>query len=295
MAEELTQAVTASSSAEAESRGFRPCACCPAQDLSVCHNLKRDDLQRLFPNGLHPTERKAGTVLFRQGEPFERFLIVRSGWVVTHKDFDDGQRQIVRFVLPGGMIGFERLGGAGTATGMAFGGEAITDVNLCVVPATQFVRACALSPRLAAAFAESAAREAVSAWNHVSALGHRTAQGRIASLLLDLCRRVGARWDVPGTAADLPISQIHIADATGLTPVHVCRTLKRMRLDGLLRFQKGRLILLDPDRVAALAQLDALGPSMNAIDAADPEAEGAIDPPIIRGASAARSHGQRPV
>jgi hypothetical protein len=54
----------------------------------------------------------------------------------------------------------------------------------------------------------------------------------------------------------LPINQTHIADATGLTPVHVCRTLKHMRLDKLLDFHKGQLVLFDPCRLAKIAQLD---------------------------------------
>ena len=57
-------------------------------------------------------------------------------------------------------------------------------------------------------------------------------------------------------AVHLPINQTHIADATGLTPVHVCRTLKHMRLDKLLDFHKGQLVLFDPCRLAEIAQLD---------------------------------------
>lgn len=53
----------------------------------------------------------------------------------------------------------------------------------------------------------------------------------------------------------LPISQVLIADATGLTPVHVCRTLKEMRTAGLLSFAKGRLRVLDWARLTGLAEM----------------------------------------
>jgi CRP-like cAMP-binding protein len=65
-------------------------------------------------------------------------------------------------------------------------------------------------------------------------------------------------------AVSLPLSQVHIADATGLTAVHVCRTLKRMRQEGLLDLQKGRLVLLDQQRLAEIAQLDLPEPPMAA-------------------------------
>jgi CRP-like cAMP-binding protein len=80
--------------------------------------------------------------------------------------------------------------------------------------------------------------------------------GRVANLLLDLHRRVVAQCGANGPTLHLPINQIHIADATGLTSVHVCRTLKQLRLERLLEFNKGQLVLLDPERLAEIAQLD---------------------------------------
>lgn len=228
------------------------CDQCPTRAHSLCRNLDRKDFLRLFPCGVRGQVRPAGTTLFHQGEPFDFVLIVRSGWVATYKLFEDGQRQIIRFALPGDLIGFE----GDAASGMAYGAEAITDVMLCGIKRSLFLRVCSGSPQLAMSFANALAREALSAWNHVGALGQQTALGRVANLLLDLHRRVVARGGAGGPAVHLPISQIHIGDATGLTSVHVCRTLKQMRQDGLLEFRKERLVLLDPCRLAELAQLD---------------------------------------
>lgn len=229
-----------------------PCGQCPVRSFSLCSRVERRDLDRLFPLGMRIQARKAGARLFHQGEPFGYILILRSGWALVHKLFDDGERQIVRFVLPGDLIGFE----GNEATGMAYTAEAITDVTYCAVKRSVFYRACAQSPRLAMNFASLVTREALSAWNHVGALGHQTAQGRVANLLLDLHRRITAHGDPKEAVLRIPLSQVHIADATGLTPVHVCRTLKQMRMDSLLDFRKGELLLLDPDRLADIAQLD---------------------------------------
>lgn len=229
-----------------------PCEHCAIWEQSVCRQMSGRDFDRLFPYGARFQTRRAGTALFHQGEPFDYVLIVRSGWVVIYKVFEDGQRQIIRFALPGDLVGFE-----GTETaGMAYGAEAITDVTLCAIKHSVFFRVCGGSPQLAMNFANAVAREAFSAWNHLGALGQQSAQGRVANLLLDLHRRVVARCGADGPAVDLPISQVHIADATGLTSVHVCRTLKQMRQDGLLEFRKGKLVLLDPQRLGDIAQLD---------------------------------------
>ena len=76
---------------------------------------------------------------------------------------------------------------------MAYGAEALSDVTLCGVKHSVFYKACSASPQLAMNFATAVTREALSAWNHVGALGQQTALGRIANLLLDLHRRVSAR------------------------------------------------------------------------------------------------------
>lgn len=232
------------------------CALCAARDYSVCRRIDDKDFDRLFPHGPHIQTRRAGSALFHQGEPFGSVLIVRSGWALTHKHFEDGRRQIIRFVLPGDLLGFE----GNEADGMAYGAEAITDLTLCTITHSLFFRTCFGSPQLAMSFAATVTREALAAWNHVGALGQQPAQGRIANLLLDLHHRIVARRGNGQATIHLPINQIHIAGATGLTSVHVCRTLKRMRQAGLLDFRKGQLVLLDTERLAEVAQLDATLP-----------------------------------
>ena len=229
-----------------------PCENCPSRDRGMCCQINRGEFERLFPNGIHSQTHEAGAALFHQGEPFDHVLLIRSGWVLTYKVFQDGQRQIIRFALPGDLIGFE----GSEASGMAYSAEALSDVALCGVKHSVFYKACSASPQLAMNFATAVTREALSAWNHVGALGQQTALGRIANLLMDLHRRVSVQCGRDGSAVNLPINQTHIADATGLTPVHVCRTLKRMRLEKLLDFHKGQLVLFDPCRLARIAQLD---------------------------------------
>lgn len=251
-----------------------PIACdrCPTRAASLCRLLDRRDLERLFPHGPRIQLCRAGTMLFRQGEPVQSVFILKSGWIATYKLFENGQRQIIRFALPGDLLGFE----GSEAAGMTCSAEAITDVALCRIRHSLFFRVCTASPQLAMSYAGTLTREVLSAWNHLGAVGQQPALGRVANLLLDLHRRVtalealpdsaphgvhdgirdGIMDDIAVPAVHLPISQIHIADATGLTSVHVCRTLKQMRAMDLLDFQKGRLVLLDPDRLAEIAQLD---------------------------------------
>ena len=54
---------------------------------------------------------------------------------------------------------------------------------------------------------------------------------------------------------DFPLRQHHIADAVGLTPVHVSKLLSDFRRNGLIRLSERTLVILDPDRLRALSKL----------------------------------------
>lgn len=90
---------------------------------------------------------------------------------------------------------------------------------------------------------------------------HHAATERIARLLLALYNRQRRETAPDISDVTLPISQVLIADAMRLTPVHVCRTLKEMRMAGLLSFAKGHLRVLNWTRLTELAEMgDAMAP-----------------------------------
>ena len=79
----------------------------------------------------------------------------------------------------------------------------------------------------------------------------RTADERIARLMLNLADRLARRGmtRVDASAAiemEFPLRQHHIADATGLTPVHVSKVLSEFRRNGLIRISDRSLTILDP-------------------------------------------------
>jgi CRP/FNR family transcriptional regulator, anaerobic regulatory protein len=82
-------------------------------------------------------------------------------------------------------------------------------------------------------------------------LGRRTADERIARLVLNpsdrLARRGMTKVDVTSAVEmEFPLRQHHIADATGLTPVHVSKVLSEFRRSGLIRISDRSLTILDP-------------------------------------------------
>jgi CRP-like cAMP-binding protein len=91
---------------------------------------------------------------------------------------------------------------------------------------------------------------------HLVDIGRRDAKGRMAHFLLEL----GARLKLVGLATRegyaCPLSQYMLADALGLSAVHVNRVLRELREDGLVTFQRGQVTFDDFDGLVTIAEFD---------------------------------------
>ena len=90
----------------------------------------------------------------------------------------------------------------------------------------------------------------------IANIGRREAYGRIAHLLCELYVRLRAIGFANGREYGLPLTQAELADATGLTTVHVNRSLKKLRGDGLIRSGKRSVIIEDWDGLRAAGEFD---------------------------------------
>ena len=89
--------------------------------------------------------------------------------------------------------------------------------------------------------------------DQVVRLGRQTALERMANLPLELRFRRSLVGGVEDGAFDLPVTQEHLADALGLSGVHVNRTLQTLRGDSLIELRRNRLRLLCPSLLEAIA------------------------------------------
>lgn len=210
-------------------------------------------LPQVLIEGLGPEERAAlqelrpiirrvqdGQTLYDQGDAAESVYILLDGWAFRYRVLGDGRRQIVDFSLPGSLLGY------GVDTVMTHGVEARTVCDFWAIPRSRFEQLLLRFPRLAMRVVEMLARNEAIALERLMTLGRQTARERIAHLLVELvarAREAGKRVTDRGFA--LPLTQTHIADATGLTAVHVCRTLAVLRKSGLCLLRNGRLQILD--------------------------------------------------
>lgn len=92
------------------------------------------------------------------------------------------------------------------------------------------------------------------AW--IVSMGRRTSVQRVAHLMCELYIRARSIGLTTDTIFALPLSQIILADALGMTPVHINRVLKELRLSGAMALRRGSLTILDPVKLVQIAGFD---------------------------------------
>lgn len=194
----------------------------------------------------------AGRDLVHQGQGGQAAYILASGWAFSYKLLRDGQRQIVDFQIPGDFLGLRSV----LLQMSDHSVEPVTDIEVTEVLAADLLEAFANTPRLATAVLWAASRDEAMVVEHLVDIGRRNAAERMAHFLLEL----GARLSLVGMGNKAgyacPLTQYLMADALGLSAVHVNRVLRQMREQGMVTFRDGFVSFDDYERLAEFAEFD---------------------------------------
>ncbi len=213
--------------------------------------------------GLHKRRRifVAGRDLVHQGQTDHAAYILNSGWACSYKLLHNGQRQIVNFQIPGDFLGLRSVVFHISDHSI----EPVTDIEVTEVHVADLLEVFSHTPRLATAVLWAACRDEAMVVEHLVDVGRRDAGERMAHFLLEL----GARLSLVGmggrTGYACPLTQYLLADALGLSAVHVNRVLRQLREQGLVTFRDGFVTFDDYDRLVKFADfemtyLDQVGP-----------------------------------
>ncbi len=177
----------------------------------------------------------------QEGERPTHCPILIEGFACSYKLLETGQRQIVAFHIPSDLFGMTslQLGALDYSIG------SLGSVTIALVPQQVLLDWSVQHPVLGQAIWRAALVEAASLREWVVNVGRRSAYQRTAHLLCELALRMQAAGLADGGECHLPVTQLALADAMGLTPVHVNRTLQWLRSEGLIRFGNGRLTIPD--------------------------------------------------
>lgn len=185
--------------------------------------------------------------LIHEGDRPEHINLILNGWVCRYKTLEDGRRQIIAFLLPGDLCDLNVF----ILREMDHSMAAITAVSVIEVPREVMETLTLEHPRVTQAlWWDNLVTAAIQREWNVN-LGQRTAFERVAHILCELFLRLRAIGMTDGTTCEFPVTQVDLADATGLSAVHLNRTLQELRAADLIVL-RGKLLTI-PDLPALQA------------------------------------------
>jgi len=200
----------------------------------------------------HPVHFKRGTALAYEGQTAHRAFILHSGWACCYKDLREGGRQIISFPLPGDFLGLGNILLRSSDHSVA----ALTDVTVSSFSLPSMTRLFERFPRVAAAILWAESRNAAMLIEHLVGVGRRSAIERVAHCLLELRERLLFVGLASETEFECPLTQYDLADALGLSPIHVNRVLRQLRQQDLLTLKSHRAIVHNLVALTKLAGYD---------------------------------------
>lgn len=215
-------------------------------------------LRRLSDDGIASLERairesvqriRAGEDLIREGDPVNHVRIVLSGWLCRYKALEDGRRQIVNFVLPGESCDAY----AYLLSVMDHSIATLTPVVYAEVKRAQFEALVAHDRSVAEAFWCEALVNSAIQREWATNLGRRLALERVAHLLCEIHERLRPVGLIESNSCAFPVTQTDLADATGLSVVHLNRTLQDLRSSGLILLRERTLTIINLDALKETA------------------------------------------
>ncbi len=179
--------------------------------------------------------------IIREGDKPTAVYLVIDGWACRYKYLEDGRRQIIAFFLPGDMCDLNIY----VLREMDHSIGTITDVSVAEISREGFDTIVLGYPRITQAFWWETLVSAAIQREWTVNLGQRNAFERLAHLFCELFFRLRSAGLATGNTCDMPITQTELADTTGLSPVHVNRTLQELRAASLIVLNNKTLTILD--------------------------------------------------
>ncbi len=221
--------------------------------------LSKDELQLLAELQSRSIKLSRGEELMEEGQSGHTALILRSGWACSYKLMPNGARQIVRFPLPGDFMGYRSILLQASDHFLC----AVTDGVVNVVDARRLLDIFRNSPRLGSALLWSVSRDEAMVVDHLASVGRRSAQERMAHFFLQLLERLRLIGLATETGFHCPLNQYLLADALGLSAIHVNRVLRQLREQNLMSMRAGEVAFHDIVTLERLAAYRSVDPKLD--------------------------------
>jgi CRP-like cAMP-binding protein len=188
----------------------------------------------------------------RDGDTPSQCCLILEGWIARYRVLDQGRRQILSFHIPGDIPDLQSL----QLDVMDHSLCAMSPCTVAFIPHESMRALMARFPRIAAALWRDTLIDAAIFREWMVGIGRRSAHGRIAHLFCEMYVKLQAIGLADDHCLDWPLTQIDLADALGLSNVHVNRVLQDLRSRGFITLERHALTIADWGALRAMAEFD---------------------------------------
>jgi CRP-like cAMP-binding protein len=227
--------------------------------------LNEEDKQALrgLPYQIRSIE--LGRYIVREGDRPPGATLILAGLAIRHKMTIEGIRQILSVHIPGDFVDLE-----GAILRIAdHNVQTLTRCEIAIVPREAIINLIDEHPRVARAMWADTLIDGSIFREWIVNVGRRSARAAMAHLLCEFAKRLEMAGLAEEYAYELPMSQEQLADALGITPVHVNRTLRELDREGLIQREKRFIRIPDWEQLRRIGgfnelylHLDQAGPPL---------------------------------
>jgi CRP-like cAMP-binding protein len=220
--------------------------------LSGLAELAADDIMALRNATARTRKYAARQDLIREGDEPGPMFVVLEGWACRYKILPNGTRQIMAFLMPGDGCDLNIK----LLAEMDHGIQTITPALIATITRADMQEMMNKHPSIASAMYSSQLIDEgiMRAW--IVSMGRRSSTERVAHLICELYIRALSTGLATAGEFALPLSQLVLADALGMTAVHINRVLKELRISGAMALKRGSVEILEPAKLIQIAGFD---------------------------------------
>lgn len=220
--------------------------------LESIHELAEEERQVLRDLALRIVELPARTDFIHEDDRPTESCLLLDGLICRYKIVLSGKRQIMSFHTPGDIPDLESL----FLSVIDHNHAALAPSRVAFISHRDLRHLIRRFPNIAEAFWRDTLIDGGIFREWVVNIGRRNAYQRLAHLFCEIMMRLRAMELVEDNSYEFPVTQAELGDATGLSHVHVNRTLTELRQDGLVEIRRSRVNVLDWERLKQAAEFD---------------------------------------
>jgi CRP-like cAMP-binding protein len=187
--------------------------------------------------------------LFIEGDIHKTAYTLKEGWAICYKQLANGQRQVLKIALAGDFLGYQ----TDFDKPIDYSVIAVTDCILCCFNTPAIDKLLSADRSLVQRLMEIQYEQLSACKHNLTVIGQAQTKHKLAYFLIDLVKRLAERKvDIDGVIS-IPLTREDMADAIGVTPIHLSRVITELSKANILECKNNRLKLIQADLLQMLA------------------------------------------